>query len=631
MDCVAAIDEATFFGASAFVGALFDLEGFVMKRIFRSVLACLLTIVMTVGSTPLAGFVGFDLLEFNLLSIKAEAATYSGACGENLTWTFDEATGKFVISGSGAMFNYSYNNRPWEAYKDKIQSVAISNGVTSIGDNAFYECSNLTSVAIPDGILRIGELSFALCNSITNINIPKSVACIGKAAFGGCRRLEKITVDADNEYYLSDDNIMYDKSKTEIILYPAGKTNAHYTINDGIKSIGYGAFVYCYNLTSITIPDSVTSLGWAAFGGSALTKIIGGNGIVRIGEYAFAECYRLTNVIVSDSVTSIGEYAFSDCNKLETVTMSSQIERIDQGAFYNCNDLVMIKYPGTLEDWNRVSVAKYNEELIGNILFECNSEQPYYCKGKYGENVYVILNEHGILEITGTGEMYDVVTEDNIAFWENRHHIKTATLSDGITRIGNYTFVDCDHLTSVIIPESVTSIGIFAFADCKRLSTVFIMGKSVEIGTGAVDDETVICCYSDSTAYTYAKTNGLDCYLLDKKDIIKKPTQSKINYGDTIMLCANMNEALPSGWTIKWTADNGNFSYSANGETLTITPSKSGDTTFTATVYDENGNEISKDTQTMKSKAGFFDKIIAFFKKLFGLTKTIPQIYNGIF
>ena len=603
-----------------------------MKRIFRSVLVCLLAIVMTVGSAPLKGFVGIELpdwLNFSkLFEFEASASVYSGACGENLTWTLDESTGELVISGTGAMYDFSYNNRPWVA--DEIQSIVVGNGVTSIGNNAFYDCDNIKTVVIPDCLLRIGDCSFAFCDNITSINIPSSVTSIGNAAYSGCKRLSKITVDSENAYFLSDDNILYDKNKTELILYPATKTNTHYTINDGIESIGYGAFAYCYNLTSVTIPDSVTSLGWAAFGGSALTKITGGNGIVRIGEYSFAECYGLTSIVIPDNVTSIGEYAFSDCDKLESVTMSSKIESIDQRVFDSCHDLDVIKFPGTPEEWSKVSVAKYNEELIGNILFECNSEQPYYCKGKYGENVYVMLNEYGILEVTGTGEIYDVVTEDDIDFWDNRHHIKTVMLSDGITRIGNYAFVDCDRLTSVIIPESVSSIGIFAFADCLRLSTVFIMGKSVEIGAGVIDDETVLCCYSDSTAYTYAQANGLDYYLLDKKDVIKLPKQKKISYGDTFILRTDMETGLPSGWSVVWFASNDNFNYnvSADGSSCAITPSKSGDTTFTATVYDENGNVISEDTQVMKSKAGFFDKFVAFFKKLFGMTKIIQQSIN---
>lgn len=112
---------------------------------------------------------------------------------------------------------------------------------------------------------------------------------------------------------------------------------------------------------------------------------------------------------------------------------------------------------------------------------------------------------------------------------------------------------------------------------------------------------------------------------LSFKMSIRNLSTTTISYGDSIILHADMNEALPSGWKIKWTADNGNFSYLANGETRTITPSKSSDTMFTATVYDENGNEISKDTQTMKSKAGFFDKFAAFFRKLFDMTKIIQQ------
>lgn len=120
---------------------------------------------------------------------------------------------------------------------------------------------------------------------------------------------------------------------------------------------------------------------------------------------------------------------------------------------------------------------------------------------------------------------------------------------------------------------------------------------------------------------------------LSFKMSIRNPSTTTISYGDSIILHADMNETLPSGWTIKWTADNGNFSYSASadGKNCTISPNKSGDTTFTASVYDENGNEICKDTQTMKSKAGFFDKFIAFFKKLFGATKVIPQAFKVVF
>ncbi len=113
---------------------------------------------------------------------------------------------------------------------------------------------------------------------------------------------------------------------------------------------------------------------------------------------------------------------------------------------------------------------------------------------------------------------------------------------------------------------------------------------------------------------------------------IRTPSTTTISYGDSIVLHADVTEALPEGWRIEWSADNGNFRYStsADGTTCTITPNKSGDTTFTVKVFDAQNNEISSDTQKMTSKAGFFDKIIAFFKKLFGLTKIITQsIYTN--
>lgn len=114
---------------------------------------------------------------------------------------------------------------------------------------------------------------------------------------------------------------------------------------------------------------------------------------------------------------------------------------------------------------------------------------------------------------------------------------------------------------------------------------------------------------------------------------IKTPSTTTINYGDKIVLHAETSKALPNGWRIKWTADNSNFTYSvsADASTCTISPELNGSTTFTATVYDENGNVMSTDTQKMTSKAGFFDKLSAFFRNLFGGAKIIPQVFKFIF
>ena len=114
------------------------------------------------------------------------------------------------------------------------------------------------------------------------------------------------------------------------------------------------------------------------------------------------------------------------------------------------------------------------------------------------------------------------------------------------------------------------------------------------------------------------------------QDVVNKPSQTTISYGDAIILHVDESK-IPEGGRVEWTSSNGNFSYKANGATCEIRPEKSGDTTFTATIYDVNGNPVLTDEQTMTSKAGFFDKIIAFFKGLFGLSKTYPNVFKGIF
>ena len=143
---------------------------------------------------------------------------------------------------------------------------------------------------------------------------------------------------------------------------------------------------------------------------------------------------------------------------------------------------------------------------------------------------------------------------------------------------------------------------------------------------GKVDDDT-LGVFTVATGDHGVSNVGLE--IVNVGFDIRTPSTTSITYGDSIVLHADV-ENLPEGAKIVWTADNGNFTYtaSADGSTCTVSPSANGDTTFTATVVDANGNEIGSDTQSMTSKAGFFQKIIAFFKNLFGLTKVIPEVFE---
>ena len=206
-------------------------------KTFKKVFAVIMCVVLTLTTAPLSGLVGLDLP--SLFDFKAEAATYSGTCGDKLTWSLNTFTGVLNITGTGAMTNWSYPGKvPWYSYCSSIKAVNIASGVTSIGYEAFSGCTSLTSVTIPDSVTSIGYSAFYGCSSLASVTIPDSVGNLGNSAFNGCTNLVSIT------------------------------------IGNSVTSIGYRVFYGCSSLASVTIPDSVTS----------------------IGNYAFVKCTSLTDV-----------------------------------------------------------------------------------------------------------------------------------------------------------------------------------------------------------------------------------------------------------------------------------------------------------------------------------------------
>ena len=197
------------------------------------------------------------------------------------------------------MPNYSAGGAPWYNDRKKIKRVVIKDGVTNIGNHAFYYCTALTSVKIPNSVTSIGDRTFYECSSLTSITIPNSVTSIGDYAFRG-------------------------SNLTSV------------TIPNSVTSIGNCAFEYCIGLTSITIPNSVKSIGHRAFYYClGLTSVTIGNSVTSIGESAFEYCYGLTSITIPNSVTSIGNCAFYCCDKLVSLTIGNSVKSIGAQAFNN--------------------------------------------------------------------------------------------------------------------------------------------------------------------------------------------------------------------------------------------------------------------------------------------------------
>ena len=221
-------------------------------------------------------------------------------------------------------------------YKCNLVAVTIPNSVTSIGNNAFFDCDYLTSITIPNSVTSIGERAFEGCSGLTSITIPNSVTSIGYWAFRYCFGLTSVTIG-------SGVTSIGEKA------FEGCKHLTSITIPNSVTSIGYSAFSNCTSLTSVTIPNSVTFIGGSAFYGcSGLTSVTIGNSVTSIGSYAFSGCSGLTSITIPNSVTSIGYSAFSNCTSLTSVTIPNSVTSIGDYAFNGCSGLTSITIPNSV-------------------------------------------------------------------------------------------------------------------------------------------------------------------------------------------------------------------------------------------------------------------------------------------
>ena len=321
------------------------------------------------------------------------------------------------------------------AYCSALTSITIPNSVTSIGNYAFWNCTALEIVTIGNSVTSIGGYAFDNCSALTSINIPNSVTSIGDGAFVYCSALESFYGK-----FASEDNRCLIIDGVLKAFAPAGLTT--YTIPNSVTSIGYDAFVYCRALKSITIPNSVTEIGGSAFRYcEALTSVTIPNSVTSIGGGAFQGCKALTSFygkfasednrcLIIDGVLK----AFAPAG-LTTYTIPDSVTSIGKSAFYSCKALTSITIPDSVTS-------------IGERAFEfCNA----------------------LTSIT----IPNSVTEIGYAAFHSCSALESITIPNSVTSIGGCAFSDCSALKSVTIPNSVTSIGEHAFYYCLALKEVY--------------------------------------------------------------------------------------------------------------------------------------------------------------
>ena len=439
----------------------------------------------------------------------------------------------------GIYYNYldrnnvevTYRGDNWNSYRNEYAGEVIipetvtysgaTYNVASIGDSTFVECTSLTSVIIPNSVTSIGNYAF-YHSSLTSVTIPNSVTSIGDLAF-------------------SYTSLTYPVYNAHCFAYLPMSFKGAYAIPEGIKHITGGAFCDRYYLTSITIPNSVTSIGDFAFAASALTSIFIPNSVTSIGDYAFFDCSSLTSVTlpnsitnignktfqscdsltsitIPNSVTSIGEWAFSSCSSLTSVTIGNSVTSIGDWAFADCKSLTSITIPNSVTsigDWafqycssltsitipnsvTTIGVKAFADCLsLTSVVWnakncaDCSYNPPFIGCSQltsftFGENVkYIPAHLCSACKSLTSITISNSVTNIGESAFSGCSSLASVNIGNSVTTIGRDAFHYCFSLTSLTIPNSVTSIGDVAFSECSSLTSVSIGNSVTNIGAGA--------------------------------------------------------------------------------------------------------------------------------------------------
>ena len=471
---------------------------------------------------------------------------------EEFIYSWDEFnprifTGICYIDDEGIIYKFEDNEVEIATYYGQIKKAYISeainvNGknisVTSIGNEAFRECTSLTSITIPSSVTTIGNAAFYNCSSLNLIFIPSSVTTIGDYAFYTFNSLY-IYCEVSSEpigwldWIISTNtrvkwgvlffkDFIYKINDSNITITNYIGTDKEITIPSSINIdgkdmpvtvIGDKAFEYHESLTTVDIPSSVTTIGdYAFYYCTSLTSINIPSSVTTIGNYAFEACASLTSINIPSSVTTIGYYAFGYCTSLTSINIPSSVTTIGDYAFYNCSSLIIYcdvssQPDGWSDDRNssyrpvyfNITVITTNEFIYGlnnsEITLICyigTSEEitiPSFVEIN-GENLPVTTIGNSAFEyctsLTSINIPSSVTTIGHSAFYYCTS-LTSINIPSSVTTIGGSTFNYCTSLTSINIPSSVTTIGGYAFRNCTSLTSVYIPSSVTTIGHSAFE------------------------------------------------------------------------------------------------------------------------------------------------